>query len=482
MKWNAVYGAVGSPIPTQKWPCGIVRSPGWANRERVSSDQRTGHVRTRSSINWYSDVSNTADCFTQSPKVLSDTVTPARPIRATWRCSGRWSRNFPTRTSANKPGPHSPLSIGPTVLGVAVRIRSSARTVGGTVGTRTSCGSCAARSTGSGRNRVARSGSGRCTRGRHHSPSSGARRGSDRGPCRGVRGAPGVANGRGRGAASRVRRRGPSVASVCVRTAGRTGASWPGPTSPSRPRPRHARSSMVRWNCSAWRWSCVRRSAFSAWRARTIPWRVSTSVGSGASESMPKDGSGRAGAQVGFGRFRATITGETFGRRVVDAVEDHGELGGGEFEFAVGRGGEVVPPALESLAPQAEPVAGPVQGLEPVGRAIGENEQMPAQGIGLKRGLDVAVQAVEPEAQIDGPAVPELGGGWNAQHGRPSTACTRAAMTSGRASTGNRRTVPDGNTTSIGGPAGDGVRRMGTSVGVTGTGDGAWSARVRRHT
>ncbi|QJW93770.1 hypothetical protein FTUN_1281 [Frigoriglobus tundricola] len=44
MKWNAVYGAVGSPIPTQKWPCGIVRSPGWANRERVSSDQRTGHV------------------------------------------------------------------------------------------------------------------------------------------------------------------------------------------------------------------------------------------------------------------------------------------------------------------------------------------------------------------------------------------------------------------------------------------------------
>ncbi|QJW93771.1 hypothetical protein FTUN_1282 [Frigoriglobus tundricola] len=242
------------------------------------------------------------------------------------------------------------------------------------------------------------------------------------------------------------------------------------------------RSSMVRWNCSAWRWSCVRRSAFSAWRARTIPWRVSTSVGSGASESMPKDGSGRAGAQVGFGRFRATITGETFGRRVVDAVEDHGELGGGEFEFAVGRGGEVVPPALESLAPQAEPVAGPVQGLEPVGRAIGENEQMPAQGIGLKRGLDVAVQAVEPEAQIDGPAVPELGGGWNAQHGRPSTACTRAAMTSGRASTGNRRTVPDGNTTSIGGPAGDGVRRMGTSVGVTGTGDGAWSARVRRHT
>ena len=37
-------------------------------------------------------------------------------------------------TSANKPGPHSPFSIGPTVLGVAVRIRSSAGTVGGHCG------------------------------------------------------------------------------------------------------------------------------------------------------------------------------------------------------------------------------------------------------------------------------------------------------------------------------------------------------------
>jgi hypothetical protein len=161
---------------------------------------------------------------------------------------------------------------------------------------------------------------------------------------------------------------------------------------------------------------------------------------------------------------------------------DHGELGRGEFELAIGGRGKVVSPALESLAPEAQSVAAPVQDLEAIGRSIGENEQVTAQGVGLKRGLDVAVEPVESQAEVHRSAVPELGGGGNAQHGRTSTACTMAAITSGRASQGNRRTVPEGNTTSIGGPAEEVVSRMGTSVGVTGSGGVASLARVRFQT
>jgi hypothetical protein len=100
----------------------------------------------------------------------------------------------------------------------------------------------------------------------------------------------------------------------------------------------------------------------------------------------------------------------------------------------------------------------------------------------LKRGLDVAVKTVESEAEVNRPTVPEFGSGWHAQHGRVSNACMMAAIASGRASTGNRWMVLDGNTTSIGGPAGDGVRRMGTRVDRTLAGDVTSPARVRFHT
>ncbi len=56
----------------------------------------------------------------------------------------------------------------------------------------------------------------------------------------------------------------------------------------------------------------------------------------------------------------------------------------------------------------------------------------------------------EPESEIDGGSEPEFGGGWNGQHGLPSNPRRTATIISGRVSAGNRRTVPDGNASSMG--------------------------------
>ena len=108
----------------------------------------------------------------------------------------------------------------------------------------------------------------------------------------------------------------------------------------------------------------------------------------------------------------------------------------------------------------------PAQHLDAVGRAIGEHEQVAAQGIGGQLGADQVGQPVESEPQIDGGREPQLGGVRDGQHGRPSNPRKIATINSGRVSAGNRTTGPDGSASSMGvAGAGGGVTRRGTTFG-----------------
>ena len=74
--------------------------------------------------------------------------------------------------------------------------------------------------------------------------------------------------------------------------------------------------------------------------------------------------------------------------RQVDAVEDHLELAGGQLD-AVGIGlgiGKVVASRFQTLTPQAQAVAPPVQHLEPVRRAIAEDEEVARERVSLQSG------------------------------------------------------------------------------------------------
>src|SRR5262249_15133771 len=143
----------------------------------------------------------------------------------------------------------------------------------------------------------------------------------------------------------------------------------------------------------------------------------------------------------------------------VDALKDHGELGGGQLDPGVRDFGKVVPPSFQSRAPQTQSVTAPVQNLDAVRGSIGVHEQVTRSWVGVELGTDHVGEAVESQAEIDPATEPQLHARRDGQHGRPSMAWTTAAITSGRVSAGSRRTVPDGSNSSIGGPAGDGVRR-----------------------
>src|SRR5207253_2593658 len=70
----------------------------------------------------------------------------------------------------------------------------------------------------------------------------------------------------------------------------------------------------------------------------------------------------------------------------VDAVEDHLELSGGQFQGGLVREGlgEVVTASLEALRPQAEAVSAPIKDLEAVGILVVEDEQVAGQGVGFE--------------------------------------------------------------------------------------------------
>src|SRR3954468_21798874 len=112
----------------------------------------------------------------------------------------------------------------------------------------------------------------------------------------------------------------------------------------------------------------------------------------------------------------------------VDAVEDHEELSRGHLD-AVGVEvglGEVVAAILQTLTPEAEAVAAPIENLDAVGTAVEEDEQVAGQGVGLEAVLDQGEQPVEARTHIDGiGAIPQLDGGGEAQHGLPPRRSTR---------------------------------------------------------
>ena len=181
-------------------------------------------------------------------------------------------------------------------------------------------------------------------------------------------------------------------------------------------------------------------------------------------------------AQVGDGGMSAAAGGER-----VEAVEDHGELGGGESQTAVGDGRGRMPADFQSLAPRAQSASAPVQHFDAVGGAVGEHEQVAGHRVGVRNRAAAVGPPVEPEAEVDGTGDPQLGGGRDGRHGNPSTPRTTAAITSAVTPAGKRTTAPLGRANAPAGATGDGVTRMGTTVGGGATaGDAA--ARVRRQT
>jgi hypothetical protein len=89
---------------------------------------------------------------------------------------------------------------------------------------------------------------------------------------------------------------------------------------------------------------------------------------------------------------------ESFGRGVINAIEDHGELGGSQFDFGVVRSGKMVTPHFQSLTPKAQSVSTPVENLEPIGLSVGEEEKMSTARIGLERATNITEQAIKAEA------------------------------------------------------------------------------------
>ena len=69
------------------------------------------------------------------------------------------------------------------------------------------------------------------------------------------------------------------------------------------------------------------------------------------------------------------------GRVQVDAGQEGGEFGGGHLD-AIGRGGrEAEGPAFESLGPDGQAVAVPIQDLDAIASLVDEDEEMTGEGI-----------------------------------------------------------------------------------------------------
>jgi len=120
-----------------------------------------------------------------------------------------------------------------------------------------------------------------------------------------------------------------------------------------------------------------------------------------------------------------------FGGGNVDAIENHGELRGGEFDLRITGRGKMVSTAFESLTPQAQSVGAPVENFESIGGSIGEDEQVTAERIGVQGRLHMAEEAIESESEIDGFAVTKSCRGRETQHERASTEAMSVASCSG---------------------------------------------------
>ena len=73
------------------------------------------------------------------------------------------------------------------------------------------------------------------------------------------------------------------------------------------------------------------------------------------------------------------------------------ELRRGQGDSTFARRRKVVAANLQTLAPQTQAVGAPVKHFEAIGGAVGEDEEMTAQGIGVQDGLHVTRQTIEAE-------------------------------------------------------------------------------------
>jgi len=100
---------------------------------------------------------------------------------------------------------------------------------------------------------------------------------------------------------------------------------------------------------------------------------------------------------------------ETADAAEVNAVEDHLELAGAQLDAAGvgGRLGEVIASRLQALAPQAQPVAAPVQHLESI--FPGDALRGPCSGADRRRGVEnLAYGSCVIRPEVDGATVPRL--------------------------------------------------------------------------
>src|SRR6516164_11649603 len=239
-----------------------------------------------------------------------------------------------------------------------------------------------------------------------------------------------------------------SARSYSTRSRGRWPGSgwrpWPGRdvASPASSRSRGTRTRRGRLRSECWpkcrrrAWSRRCRNCSLSWRSWASPsrkrrtsarsWRTSscdeaTSVGSGASglasrASMPQvwdtlrpQASGQARAKRswqlggrgdGSGRLGSLVALEAADVLDIDAVEDHLQLAGRQFQGAgVGRG-EVGAAALQALVPDAHAVAVPVEDLEAVGLAVEEDEQVARERVGVELGPNQPREAVEAASEV----------------------------------------------------------------------------------
>jgi hypothetical protein len=79
---------------------------------------------------------------------------------------------------------------------------------------------------------------------------------------------------------------------------------------------------------------------------------------------------GRIGWRLAHSRRLALVAFETADALDIDAVEDHLELAGSQFERGGVGVGEVIAAALQAFVPQTQAVAIPVEDLEAVGLAV----------------------------------------------------------------------------------------------------------------
>jgi hypothetical protein len=147
---------------------------------------------------------------------------------------------------------------------------------------------------------------------------------------------------------------------------------------------------------------------------------------------------------------------------VIDATEDHGELGGGDGQsWGVG-GGKEEGAFLQTVVVEGKAVAHPGEDLESVASPVAEDEEVTGGGITSEERSDDAREAIDSFATILG-LNGEIDGTGHAErdHAESPRAWMSRARWWGSAERGTRKRSPEGSVISM---VGSGMTRMGMRV------------------